>query len=55
MVRVRRSAGIVRIAGEGAEIHEGDTKSHKPRTVDLDGETVTVLQKHKRQRGEMAL
>jgi integrase len=54
-VRIRRSAGIVRVAGERAEIHEGDTKSHKPRVIDLDAETVTVLARHKRERGEMAL
>ena len=30
-VSVRRSAGMVRVAGEGAEVIEGDTKSGKPR------------------------
>jgi integrase len=45
----------VRVAGEGAEIHEGDTKSHKPRVIDLDAETAAVLARHKRERGEMAL
>jgi len=54
-LRVRRSAGIVRNAGEGAEIHEGDTKSHKPRVIDLDSETLSVIARHKRERGEMAL
>ena len=41
-VRVRRSAGIVRIAGERAEKIEGDTKSSKPRAVDVDAETIAV-------------
>jgi integrase len=54
-VRVRRSAGIVRNVGEGAEIVEGDTKSHKPRVIDLDPATLAVLARHKRERGEMAL
>ena len=42
-VSVRRSAGIVRVAGEGVEIAEGDTKSGKPRVIDLDAGTVGVL------------
>ena len=54
-VSVRRSAGIVRYAGEGAEIVEGDTKSGKPRVVDLDADTVAVLRARKRERGAMAL
>lgn len=37
-IRVRRSFGLVRLAGEGAEIVEGSTKSGRPRTVDLDGD-----------------
>ena len=35
-VSVRRSAGVVRNAGEGAEVVEGATKSGKPRVIDLD-------------------
>jgi integrase len=54
-IRVRRSAGMVRIAGEGAEIIEGDTKTGRPRVVDLDPETLAVLAKHKRERGALAL
>ena len=54
-VRVRRSSGIVREPGEGASIVEGDTKSHKPRVIDLDPATIAVLARHKRERGEMAL
>ena len=42
-VSVRRSAGIVRVADEGVEIAEGDTKSGKPRVIDLDAGTVGVL------------
>jgi integrase len=54
-VRVCRSAGLIRELGEGAFIHEGDTKSHKPRVIDLDPVTIGVLARHKRGRGEMAL
>jgi integrase len=54
-VRVRRSAGMVRVAGEGAAVVEGDTKSGKPRLVDLDGPTVAVLRARRRDRGTMHL
>lgn len=53
--RVRRSAGMIRNAGEGAGVVEGDTKSGKPRLVDLDGPTVAVLRAHRRERGALAL
>jgi integrase len=53
--RIRRSAGIVRVHGEGAAIREGDTKSGKPRVVSLDDDAVTVLRAHFRTRGELAL
>jgi integrase len=54
-VRVRRSAGMIRNAGEDAGVVEGDTKSGKPRLVDLDGPTAAVLRAHKRERGGLAL
>jgi integrase len=54
-VRVRRSAGMVRVAGESAAVVEGDTKSGKPRLVDLDGPTVAVLRARKRERGALHL
>jgi len=54
-ISVRRSAGIVRVAGEGMEIAEGDTKSGKPRVIDLDAPTVTVLRAWRKERGSMAL
>ena len=40
---MRRSAGMVRKPGRVAELVEGDTKSGKPRVIDLDPETVAVL------------
>jgi integrase len=46
---------MIRNAGEGAGVVEGDTKSGKPRLVDLDGPTVAVLRAHKRERGALAL
>jgi integrase len=54
-VTIRRSAGMVRNAGEGAAVVEGLTKSGKPRVVRLDGDAVDVLRAHKVARGEMAL
>jgi len=54
-VSIRRSAGMVRVAGEGADVVEGSTKTNKPRVVDLDDGTVTVLRAWKRERGSMAL
>jgi integrase len=54
-VSVRRSAGVIRVKGEGASIDEGDTKSGKPRVIDLDASTVAVLRAHRRERGAMAL
>ena len=54
-VRVRRSAGMVRTAGEGAEVVEGDTKSGKPRVVDIDPGTVTVWRAYRKMRGSAAL
>lgn len=40
--------------GEGAETIEGDTKSSKPRVVDVDAETVAVWKTHRKARGSMA-
>jgi len=54
-ISVRRSAGMVRTAGEGAEIVEGDTKTNKPRVIDIDAETVVLLRAYRRERGSMAL
>jgi integrase len=54
-VSVRRSAGVVRNRGEAPQFVEGDTKTGKPRMVDLDPATVAVLRAHRRDRGAMAL
>ena len=54
-VRIQKSAGMVRVAGESAGVVEGDTKSGKPRIVDLDEGTVAVLRARKRERGALAL
>lgn len=53
-VSVRRSAGMVRDAG-GGEVREGDTRSGKPRVVDLDDGAAAVLRSWKRERGAVAL
>jgi integrase len=54
-VSIRRSAGMVRVTGESAEVTEGDTKSGKPRVVDIDAATVAVLRAHRKAHGGMAL
>ena len=54
-VRVRRSVGVVKHKGEAREIREGDTKTARPRTIDIDPATVAVLRAWKRERGLMAL
>jgi hypothetical protein len=54
-ITVRRSVGIVRNAGEGAETVEGRTKTDKPRMIDIDPGTVAVLESWKRERGGLAL
>jgi integrase len=54
-LRVRRSAGIVRVKGQPGTVTEGPTKTGKPRVVDLGAEAVAVLRTHRRERGAMAL
>jgi integrase len=54
-VSVRRSAGMVRIAGEGAEMVEADTKTGKPRVIDIDPATAEVFRAWKNERGSLAL
>jgi integrase len=54
-IAVRRSAGLVRVKGEGAKIIEGDTKTCKARVVDIGPATVAVLRAHRTERGEMAM
>jgi len=54
-ITVRYSAGLIRNAGEGAEITEGPTKTNKPRVIDIDPATVAVLRAWKRERGSLAL
>ena len=53
-VSVRRSAGVIKHKGAAREIREGDTKTARPRTVDIDPATVAVLRGWKRERGLMA-
>jgi integrase len=52
---VRRSAGVIRVKGQGATITEGPTKTGKPRVIDLDPATVGLLRAHRRERGALAL
>jgi len=54
-IRIRRSVGVVRGKGQKAVLKEGDTKTDKPRTVDIDATTVALLRAHLRERGGLAL
>lgn len=54
-ISVRRSVGIIRAKGKKGVIHEGPTKTTKPRVIDIDPVTVSVLRSWKRKRGAMAL
>ena len=54
-IAVRRSAGVVRNAGQGAEIREGSTKTGQSRVIDIDAGTVAVLRAHRKDRGTLAL
>jgi len=53
-IAVRRSAGMVRTAGVGAEMVEDDTKTSKPRVIDIDPATIGVLLAHDAERGTLA-
>jgi integrase len=46
-VSIRRSAGLVKIKGEGQQVIEGPTKTGKPRVIELDPRTVMVLRRHR--------
>jgi integrase len=54
-VSIRRSAGVVRDQGAAPVLVGGDTKSGKPRVVELDAATAGVLRVLRRVHGTMAL
>ena len=54
-IAVRRGARMIRYKGEPGEVHEGPTKGHKARVVDIDAATMSVLRGWRRERGGMAL
>ena len=54
-ISIRRSAGVVRNKGEGAEITEGTTKTNKPRVIDIDPVTVGVPKGWRSARAGLAL
>jgi integrase len=54
-ISIRRSVGVIKVKGEKPQIKEGDTKTSKPRVVDVDEATVSLLRTHKRERGSLAL
>ena len=54
-VSVRRSVGVIKQKGQARQIREGDTKTARPRVVDIDPATVAILRAWKRERGSLAL
>ena len=54
-ITIRRSAGVVRNKGEGAQLKEGPTKTGKVRVIDIDPGTVALLRTWKKDRGSLAL
>lgn len=54
-ISIRRSVGVVRIAGQGASLREGPTKTGKPRVLDLDETDTAILRAWRRERGAVAL
>jgi Phage integrase family len=54
-ISVRRSVGVIKIWGQAEQIIEGTTKTSKPRVIDIDPGTVSVLRAWKSRRGSLAL
>lgn len=54
-VSVRRSVGVIKAKGQPERLHEGATKSGRPRVVDLDEGTTALLRAYKAERGSLAL
>jgi len=54
-ISVRRSVGVIKHKGQPEQIKEGDTKTCKPRVIDIEPATVAVLRAWKAERGSMAL
>ncbi len=54
-ISVRRSAGLIKVKGQPNQIKEGDTKTCKPRVIDIDDDTISVLREWKHARRSMSL
>jgi integrase len=54
-ISVRRSVGVIKDKGRPRQLREGDTKTARPRVVDVDPATLAVLRAWKRDRGSLAL
>ena len=54
-IAVRRSAGVVRVKGQGSAIRVSTTKNKQSRVVDIDPATAALLRAWKRERGSLAL
>ena len=54
-IAIRRSAGVIRVKGQGAVIKVSTTKNKQSRVIDVDPVTMTLLRAWKRERGSLAL
>ena len=54
-ISIRRSVGVIKHKGQPEQLREGDTKTCRPRVIDIDPATVAVLRAWKSERGAMAL
>lgn len=54
-ISVRRSVGVIKHKGQPEQIKEGDTKTCRPRVIDIEPATVAILRAWKAERGSMAL
>ncbi|MFK4037620.1 tyrosine-type recombinase/integrase [Nonomuraea wenchangensis] len=53
-VSIRRSVGVILVKGQKSYLKEGDTKTAKPRVVDLDAATVDVFKDWWRERAALS-
>jgi integrase len=54
-ISIRRSATVVPVEGDGRQVLVGPPKSGKPRTVDVDPDTIAVLRGHRSSQGSVSL
>jgi integrase len=54
-VSIRRSAGVVRVKGEGAKVLTGPTKGNTSRVVSIDPASVALARAHRHERAALSL